>query len=165
MICYRVDQSPSVGITVGLFFPHSSYQTNIASGKYLLYATSGVQNCVKLCTKESSPCYINFSWDCWSGTSWERPNPPVGSPDAHGAFTLHSSSVLSEVLERSGVCGHDPEDDPNRIHTFTLGGKIKQGPLGLPVRHLYVCKQDVGGWKASPGGQPGGVGWGGGRGG
>lgn len=54
--------------------------------------------------------------------------------------------------KRSGVCGHAPEDAPNRIHTRTLGGKTKQGPLGLPVRHLYVCKQDVGGRRASHGG-------------
>lgn len=153
LLCYQVEQSPSFGITVSLllFFLHYSYQTSIASGKYLLYATSGAQNCVKLCTEGSPPCCVNFPWDRWSGTSRGKNEFPVGPPIAHGAFTLHSSSVLSGVLERSGVCGPDPKDDPNRIHTSTLGGKTKQGPLGLPVRHLYVCKQDVGGRRASQG--------------
>lgn len=53
----------------------------------MLYATSGAQSCVKLCTEGSPPCYASFSWDRWPGTSWERPNPLAGPRCAQRVHT------------------------------------------------------------------------------
>lgn len=81
-----------------VFCPHYSYQTNIASGKYLLYATSGALHCVKLCTKESPAMVHPLLMGPLVRDILGKTEFPAGSPDAHGTFTLHSSSVLSGVL-------------------------------------------------------------------
>lgn len=140
-------------IVFSLSVSQYSYQTNIGFWKIFTLRNLWHTTLCEAVHKASPLCYDSSSWDCWSGTSWEGPNSWWDLADALGAFTLHSSSMLSGVLERSGVCGHAPKDHPNGIHTFTLAGKTKQEPLSLPMRHLYVCKQDVGGPSWSQGGE------------
>lgn len=60
-------------------------------------------------------------------------------------FTL-LSSYLYRALRRPGVSAYRRPPELDRIDfTHTHREKTKQGPLNPSVRHLYVCKQDVGG--------------------
>lgn len=145
LLCSQVEQSPSFGITEIL---HYSFQTSIASGKYLLYATSGAQNCVKLCTEGSPPCYVNFPWDRWSGTSRGKNEFPVGPPIAHCAFTLHSSSVLSGVLEEVRCLWSRPQGRSEQNSHIHAGRKNKtrttRPPSASSIRLQTGCGRTEG---------------------